>query len=319
MSIPMQRLPEQQPSVWQPASVKEAIQLQKQWGDAAVVVAGGTWLRTRWENGVSAVPQHLISLGRIPALKSLSMDERRVVLKDGEHELMGPLYIRYGPLLSLSAVMTSELTREHAPLLLQACAEVAAPSIRNMATIGGNVMTRTGDLIPALLVLDAQVVLSDGGQERKLSLQAWLAATADPSEIMTGILLPLQATTGESKSCQFYLKAGRREAFTPSVVTVAGELTFQPDGTIASAKLAAGGGTAIPARLTQAEALLTGQPLSKALLKKLHSVAYEQCAAVPDDYAGIAYRKTTAANLIVSECYKAWRGSKGGGADAPES
>ncbi|MGG1518300.1 FAD binding domain-containing protein [Paenibacillus oryzisoli] len=316
MSIPMQRLPEQQPSVWQPASVKEAIQLQKQWGDAAVVVAGGTWLRPRWENGVAAIPQHLISLGRISALKSLSIDERRVVWNDGQRERTAPLYIRYGPLLSLNAVMTSELTHEHAPLLMQACAEVAAPSIRNMATIGGNVMTRMGDLIPALLVLEAQVVLNDGGQERELPLQTWLAATGDPSDIMTGILLPLQATKGH---CQFYLKAGRREAFTPSVVTVAGRLTFQPDGMIASARLAAGGGSAIPGRLTQAEALLTGQPLSKALLKKLHSAAYEQCAAVPDDYVGIAYRKTTAANLIVSECYKAWRGSKGGGADAPES
>ena len=62
---------------------------------------------------------------------------------------------------------------------------------------------------------------------------------------------------------------------------------------------------------------MIGKPLSKAVLQTLHKGVMADFNAVADDYAGVTYRKQTAANLIISECYKAWR--KGGGAYAPQS
>ena len=44
MSVPLYQLPEQQPSVWQPTSVEEAMRLKHKWGDDSVLIAGGTWL-----------------------------------------------------------------------------------------------------------------------------------------------------------------------------------------------------------------------------------------------------------------------------------
>lgn len=330
--VPMHPIPEQEPSVWQPTSVDEAIQLKHKWGENAVIVAGGTWLRTRWENGLSSMPQHLISLGRILALSGLTVNSR------------GQVHI--GPALSIADVMKNELIQQKCGLLMQACTEIAAPSIRNLASIGGNVMTRTGDLIPALLVMDAQVQCSDGQQERTLLLGDWLAIPQQPTEeMMTGIILDTEGlaeaeigaeagTKADNKDPgvseahsvtqsevkirhEFYLKVGRREAFTPSVVTIAGRLSIRADGTIAHIALAAGGGMAIPARFSNLEAEMIGKPLTKAVLQSLHKGVMTDFDAVADDYAGVAYRKQTAANLIISECYKAWR--KGGGAHAPQS
>jgi xanthine dehydrogenase C subunit len=324
MSVPIHQLPEQQPSVWQPTSVEEAIRLKQQWGENAVIVAGGTWLRTRWENGLAPMPQHLISLGRILGLSGLTVNSQ------------GQVHI--GPALSIADLMKNELVSQQCGLLVQACAEIAAPSIRNLASIGGNVMTRTGDLIPALLVMNAQIRCTDGQQERTIRLTDWLAASQGASdEIMTSIIVETgtgteadtdtetetwsqtQTDTGCKTGLihEFYLKVGRREAFTPSVVTVAGRLTLQTDGTIASLALAAGGGSAIPMRFPTLEAELIGKPLSKAVLQTLHKGVMADFNAVADDYAGVGYRKQTAANLIISECYKAWR--KGGGANAPQS
>ncbi|OPH54920.1 hypothetical protein BC351_29795 [Paenibacillus ferrarius] len=304
MSVPLYQLPEQQPLVWQPTSVEEAVHLKHQWGDDAVLVSGGTWLRTRWENGVSPLPQHLISLERIQALSGLAIDA-------------GGL-IHIGPLLHLADLMDNELMRARCRLLVQACAEIAAPSVRNLASIGGNVVTRTGDLIPALLVLDALVICSDGHTEQGVSLQKWLEGPVQSSfEVMTGITVPTIEHTGEEHTFEFYLKVGRRETFTPSVVTVAGRLRLAPDRTIQGIAIAAGGGSAVPARFNELEAITIGQPLSKQLLQSLHKGISEGFNAVADDYAGVAYRKQTAANLIVSECYKIWR--RGGGADAPKS
>jgi xanthine dehydrogenase C subunit len=296
MSVPMQQLPQQQPSVGLPTSIEEAWLLKHKWGDEAVFVAGGTWLRTRWENGLSPVPSHLISLGQIPALSGLSIDS------------IGNVHI--GPALCLSDLMKNSLVQQNCGLLVKACAEIAAPSVRNLASIGGNVMTRTGDLIPALLVMDAQVRCSDGSTTYTLPLAEWLKnPLMAPHEVMTAIVIPPPARIDEAQ--EFYLKVGRREAFTPSIVTIAGRLSLHVNGTISSLALAAGGGSAVPARFEELEAAAVGQPLSKALLLSLHAGVLEQFKPVADDYAGVPYRKLTAANLIVSELVKAWR--KGGG------
>jgi CO/xanthine dehydrogenase FAD-binding subunit len=328
MSVPIHQLPDQQPSVWQPTSVEEAIRLKHTWGENAVIVAGGTWLSTRWENGLSPMPQHLISLGRIFVLSGLTVNSH------------GQVHI--GPALSIAGLMKNELVQQKCELLVQACSEIAAPSIRNLASIGGNVMTRTGDLIPALLVMNAQIRCTDGRNERTVFLKDWLAAPQGvPDEMMTGIIVQTETEKAENTqntenaenakntetqldstkeagiNYEFYLKVGRREAFTPSVVTVAGRLSLLADGTIANIALAAGGGNAIPARFPTLEAEMVGKPLSKAVLQTLHKGVMADFNAVADDYAGVAYRKQTAANLIISECYKAWR--KGGGAYAPQS
>lgn len=310
MSVPLYQLPEQQPSVWQPTSVEEAMQLKHQWGDNSVLISGGTWLRTRWENGLSSAPQHLISLGSIPALSGLTIDA------------LGHVHI--GPACCLSDLMENELMRQRCGLLVQACSEIAAPSVRNLASIGGNVVTRTGDLIPVLLVMDAQVGWSDGQKERMLPLQEWLQSKHCTSyELMTKIVVRAseqdhaEQQTSVGRYHTFYLKVGRREAFTPSVVTVAGSLRMDADGTVVAIALSAGGGSAIPARFPELEDAVKGKLLSKEVLQTLHKGVSEGFEAVADDYAGVDYRKITAANLIVSECYKAWR--KGGGAYAPRS
>ncbi|WNR45067.1 FAD binding domain-containing protein [Paenibacillus roseipurpureus] len=313
MSIPMHQLPEQQPTVWQPASVEEALRLKRQWGEDAVIVAGGTWLRTSWENGLTPMPQHLISLGRILALSGLTVGAE------------GQVHI--GPALNIADLMRNGLVKQRCALLVQACAEIAAPSIRNLASVGGNVMTRTGDLIPALLAMDAQVRRTNGTTEQTTLLSEWLTPTnaqGQHDELMTGILVPAKTSAAASerqekasRKHEFYLKVGRREAFTPSVVTVAGRLTLEPDGTIAHIAIAVGGGSAVPSRLTRAEAGVVGKPLSKSTLKALHQDVMADFQAVADDYAGVSYRKQTAANLIISECYKAWRKGGGGHASQP--
>jgi len=304
MSVPMNQPPWQQPAVWLPDSVEEALQLKKSWGDQAVLVAGGTWLRPRWENGLSPMPEHLISLERIAALGALTAE--------------GDGGLRIGAALGLSALMCHPLLQLKGRLLVRACADIAAPSVRNLATLGGNVMTRTGDLLPALLVMDAQMSCTDGGAERTWPLAEWLQRSSfsppgpSPQELLLAIVLPPAGAVDG-----FYVKVGRREAFTPSVVTVAGRLGLHSDGTIAALALAAGGGAAVPARFAELEAAAAGQPMSKPLLNRLHADIMEQYQAATDDYADIPYRKMTAANLIVSELYKAWR--HGGGMDALKS
>ena len=93
---------------------------------AARFIAGGTNLVDLMKRGVMT-PQKLIDISRLPLNKI---------------EVMGNV-LRIGALALNSAVAEHSLVKEKFPLLAQALAAGASPQIRNMATVGGNLMQRT--------------------------------------------------------------------------------------------------------------------------------------------------------------------------------
>ena len=93
---------------------------------AARFIAGGTNLVDLMKRGVMT-PQKLIDISRLPLHKI---------------EVMGNV-VRIGALALNSAVAEHALVKEKFPLLAQALAAGASPQIRNMATVGGNLMQRT--------------------------------------------------------------------------------------------------------------------------------------------------------------------------------
>jgi xanthine dehydrogenase YagS FAD-binding subunit len=106
-------------------SVPDAIRLAQQPG--AVFIGGGTNLLDLMKGGV-ALPTRLVDVTRLP-LADVS------ALPDGG--------LRIGALARNSDVARHPLVRERAPLLSQAMLAGASPQLRNMATVGGNLMQRT--------------------------------------------------------------------------------------------------------------------------------------------------------------------------------
>ncbi len=92
----------------------------------AQFIAGGTNLVDLMKRGVTA-PQKLVDINSLP-LKEIKKNT-------------GNLYI--GALALNSAVADNKLVLQHQPLLAQALAAGASPQLRNMATVGGNIMQRT--------------------------------------------------------------------------------------------------------------------------------------------------------------------------------
>ncbi len=89
-------------------------------------IAGGTNLVDLMKRGVSS-PQKLIDINNIP-LKNIEQ---------------GKGFIRIGALALNSVVAEHELVLKKLPLLSQALQAGASPQLRNMATVGGNMMQRT--------------------------------------------------------------------------------------------------------------------------------------------------------------------------------
>jgi carbon-monoxide dehydrogenase medium subunit len=294
------------PSVWEPDSVEAAWRLRDKLGPKCKFVAGGTFLRTQWESGISVMPDHLISLASIKGMVGIRKEADFIFIGAGT---------------TLNECKKNPQLQNEFPHLIEAIRSLAAPSIRNMATLGGNILSTIGDSIPALLVIGAELGWFDGKNHSTESLTAWLQAKSNDGfhseqRILMSIHLPIFANLTIESEIQsvgrcltFYHKIGRREAFTPSLVTVAYQGRVNADGGLNDFRIAVGGGTAFAMRLTQSESLINDNYYSVALLQKLQQTIHEQIITYSDAFASAQYRKNTASNLIRAALWKSLEAS----------
>jgi xanthine dehydrogenase YagS FAD-binding subunit len=105
------------------ASVKEAV---AQLGGRAVVKAGGVDLLDRLKEGLEA-PERLVNIRNIRGLDRIEED------RSG---------LRIGTLVTLTRLSEEKLLLDRYRALAQAAGRAATPQIRNMATVGGNLLQR---------------------------------------------------------------------------------------------------------------------------------------------------------------------------------
>lgn len=187
-----------------PRTIEEAIgDLNQHSGDIRIL-AGGTDLIPSMRQKLFE-PQYLLDLRGITALRGINPQ------KDGEIEI--------GALTSIRSIERSDLLRQHFPVLSEAAATVASPTLRNMGTIGGNICLDTrclwynqsvtwrkgcgfcikkdgdlchvapggtkcwaafsGDTPPALLCLNAEIEIASASGVRRIPLQAFYTGLGD--------------------------------------------------------------------------------------------------------------------------------------------
>ncbi|WP_406288972.1 FAD binding domain-containing protein [Embleya sp. NBC_00896] len=95
-------------------------------GPDAMYIAGGTNLVDLMKSGVTT-PGRLVDIGRLPLAE---------IETDGDT-------LRVGALVPNSDLAAHPVVRERLPVLSQALLAGASPQLRNLATIGGNLMQRT--------------------------------------------------------------------------------------------------------------------------------------------------------------------------------
>ncbi|MCL6454966.1 MAG: FAD binding domain-containing protein [Alicyclobacillus sp.] len=235
------------PRVWEPRDVETAWALHRACHPASCYVAGGTLLQVQWRS-ISAMPRHLVSLERIDELQAIR-PELAGAPQPPRPVTPGVAGLEIGALVRLAALLRHPLVRTGWPLLTAACQSVAAPAVRSRATLGGNVASGVGDTLPALLALDAQAVWFDAGAYAVEPLDAaWSASPSSgqrsPSALLAAIRLPRCAPLPEPSEARSavpsvpadhapppqqlpaprlfsFRKVGQREAFAPSLLTIA--------------------------------------------------------------------------------------------------
>jgi CO/xanthine dehydrogenase FAD-binding subunit len=229
-------------------------------GDGAVVLAGGT----------QVMPRINTEAHEIAALVSLRRAGLAGIEVDGGEATIGAA-------TTLARIGDDERLAFLAPVT----ESIASPTIRNLATVGGNLFVEQpyGDLAVALLALDARVEVAGpaGSEIRPVAdpLERGLAA----GELVTAVRFALPAD-GEWR----YTKAMRRKLNSGSIVTVAAVVGE------AGPRVALGGAGRKPVRAPSAEAVLSGGPLDAERAAAAGTAALDDAAPFTDAYASAWYR-----------------------------
>jgi xanthine dehydrogenase small subunit len=267
-----------------PASLSGVFDALRLYPDATLI-AGGTDLialanqrDTRW--------QTLVSLAGVEELGVFEVRSDGVMLGAG---------------LSLSELER----RETLPILAELWPLFSSRLIRNQATLGGNLATASpiGDAAPALLALDAEVVLVNALGERRLPLAdfflGYRKTALVPGELIQAVFVPVPAP-----AIQRFYKASKRVLDDISTVAAAFALDRDEHGTITRFRAAYGGIAATPLRARELEALALGKPWNRETLDLLLEGASKLGTPLDDHRGSAAYRRAMIGKLLEKFFYE---------------
>lgn len=257
-----------------PQTLQEALSCLAEPG--YVPVAGGTdWMVSHAPEGTP------VFLHRIEALATL-------------RETGGGLFI--GPCCTYAALLSDPRVPG---ALREAIRGIAAPAVRNLGTIGGNIANASpaGDTLPILYALDAEVTLMSARGTRTLPIGAFITGVKRtrraPDELLTRIFLPLFQGT------YAYHKVGARRAQAISKCSFVGFIAKEGD-TVRDLRIAFGAAAPAVVRSRALEEALIGLPLSAARAKAAETASGYGALLSPIDDARstAAYRRQALLNLL---------------------
>jgi xanthine dehydrogenase small subunit len=215
----------------------------------------------------------VVAVDRVPELLTLDVTDE---------------FVEIGASVSLSEA--ERFLAGRIPLLDQMFPQFASRLIRNRATIGGNLGTGSpiGDTPPALLALDAGVILASAKGEREVALSDYFSGYRQtvrrPDELIRAVRIPLPLA-----NLTAFHKIAKRRFDDISSVAVGFALDVE-DGMVREARIGLGGVAATPLRARDTEALLTGKPWNIETARAAAEALGREGTPMSDHRASAEYR-----------------------------
>ncbi|HVE06800.1 MAG TPA: xanthine dehydrogenase small subunit [Paraburkholderia sp.] len=224
----------------------------------------------------------MLFIGNVDELKTIEHDAQTLTI---------------GAAASLEAAYAA-LTAEY-PQFAELWARFASLPIRNAGTLGGNVANGSpiGDSMPALLALNAQVVLRREAHTRTLPLDAFYTGYQKTAlaagEFVVALRVPRAAPDLRFRT----YKISKR--YDQDISAVCGAFALRVvDGVIADPRIAFGGMAATPLCAAQAQAALNGAAWDEATARRAMDALASDYQPLTDMRASSAYRLKVARNLL---------------------
>ena len=277
----------------EPAILEEAAAVMARHAPDARLLAGGTDLLVDLKTGRVRFG-HLVSLNRIDALRDVTRTD------DG---------LRIGALTTVAQLGRSPMVRDDFASLLDATGRMAAPQIRNRATVGGNIASAVpcADLPPILTALNSSVVLWSPDGEREVALEAFFVGPRQTImrdvEVLTAVLVPSLAPRSGAAYARFQLRDGNAIA----VASVAASLVLGADDTVRAARIVLGAVAPVPKLVESAGATLVGQAPEEGVFRRAADAAMAAAEPISDIRGSVEFRRELVGVMTRRALHTAWQ------------
>lgn len=272
-------------------SLKEAASLLTQYAPDARFLAGGTDLLVDLKTGRIATG-HLVSLNRIEELRGVTTDEYGLCI---------------GALTTPNELGSTPVVQQRFSPLLDAISEMAAPQVRNMATVGGNIASAipSADLPPILMVMNATIALWSNGGERTMPLEHYFTgprqSVRKDSEVLTRVFVPFPPAGFGAAYSRFALRAANACA----VAGVAASLKLNGQGTIDDARITLCAVASTPKLVEAAGDVLVGRLPDESAFMQAADAAMKATSPISDVRGSAEFRRDIVGVLTVRALNKA--------------
>jgi carbon-monoxide dehydrogenase medium subunit len=269
---------------FRPASIEEALKLKRDFGECAAYIAGGSDLLVHRPERLEAV-----------------IDVRKIGIDAVDLGLDG---VSIGGAAKLRDV--ERLAGQVAGgMLVSAVRETAPWLVRNAATLAGNVANASpaADSVPALVALDARLVLFDGHEEM-VPIQDVLLGPHQTSlgdRLVRGIVIAPEA----ARRSAAFSKLARSKS---DIAQVNVAVSISPNGSEAhDVRIVLGAVAPTAMRARHAESLLEGQTPTPEILRAVEAAVREEVSPISDWRASADYRRRAAGVLVRRAVAQAWQ------------
>jgi carbon-monoxide dehydrogenase medium subunit len=283
---------------FQPRTLREASETVNLDPEGTRLLAGGTDLLNklppRSDKGI-----RLVSLKRIAELRGITCNRE------------GDMFI--GAMTSHTDVAESPAVRRNFPALAKASSVVGSLSIRNLGTIGGNIVNASpsAETAPPLLAYGAKAVVWSPPGEKQIPIEDFFTG---PSSTVLGrgeILKGFALKAGDRLEAR-YEKLGIRKAQEIAVVNVC--VAMNPTSGPSDIRIALGAVAPTPFRALKAEAYLEAEGITEDRVTEAGQIAMGEASPISDIRASADYRRAMIAVLTKTLIMSLMSATKGCGA-----
>ncbi len=216
--------------------------------------------------------------------------------------------ISIGAAATHSEIASSSIIKKYGKVLSDAASEIGSPQIRNIGTIGGNIINASpaADTVPPLMVLNAmgKVVSREG--EKEIPLPQLFKGPYETNLKRHELLVQVTFQKLSSDVRSSFIRLARRGAMAIARMSVAVVLRMEKGkNRIEDIRIAVGSVTPTPQRMSEAENFLKGRSPDEESLKKTSVKVSETMINRSGIRASTSYKKPVVEALFVRAMRKA--------------
>ncbi len=247
-------------------------------------IAGGTDVMVAINGELGPIPDRMLDLSRIDALRGIALQEGSIVL---------------GARTTYTEMRRSALCREHLPALVEAAATIGAAQIQNRGTLGGNIANASpaGDTLPILLAADAAILVGGQRGEREIAAKDFFVSYRKTALAPDELILQIRFPLARGRELRFR-KVGTRRAQAISKVVMA--LAWEDFGSTGwqNVRVALGSVAAMPIRTPATELVLEGQRPTPEVADLAAETLAGELQPIDDVRSTADYRRTVSARIL---------------------